>query len=152
MISAIASLIMMPPPGFPSGIRHHGPPSISTAPYDLPCATRYPQSRKAPSVNFMMLPLCTSVTLLRWLHRVGNRAVDQALGPETADRLQADTDVDLVIALRRTHQAFSELLPGRRFFWASRTGSWRTPSETRAPRKSRTFCASGDPAAYSMPA
>ena len=25
----------------------------------------YPQSRKAPSVNFMMLPLCTSVTLRR---------------------------------------------------------------------------------------
>ena len=32
VMSAIASLMTMPAPGFPAGILHHGPPSISTAP------------------------------------------------------------------------------------------------------------------------
>ena len=43
----------------------------------------------------MMLPLCTSVTLLRLiLHRVADRAVHQALGPEPAHGLDADADLD----------------------------------------------------------
>src|SRR5579885_2862449 len=60
----MASLMMMPAPGFPMGIRHQGPPSNSSAPKYF-FATSKPQSRNAPSVNFMMLPLCTSVTLRR---------------------------------------------------------------------------------------
>ena len=32
------------------------------APPNFSRASSYPQSRKAPSVNFMMFPLCTSVT------------------------------------------------------------------------------------------
>src|SRR5947209_6816034 len=32
VMSAIASLITMPAPGLPIGIRHHGPPSSSSAP------------------------------------------------------------------------------------------------------------------------
>src|SRR6266480_2358993 len=65
VMSAIASLITMPAPGFPIGILHHGPPSNSSAPKYF-FAISKPQSRNAPSVNFMMLPLCTRVTLLRW--------------------------------------------------------------------------------------
>src|SRR5436853_18542 len=49
----MASLITIPAPGLPMGISHHGPPSISFAPKYC-FATSYPQSRKAPSVNFMM--------------------------------------------------------------------------------------------------
>src|SRR5579859_2221163 len=71
VMSAIASLITMPAPGFPSGIRHQGPPSSSTAP-NISFATWYPQSRKAPSVNFMMLPLWTRVTFRDWGYQVPN--------------------------------------------------------------------------------
>src|SRR5687768_18430911 len=57
----------------PLGSLHQGPPSNSTAPNSR-LARSYPQSRKPPSVNFMMLPLCTSVTLLRLLAMAYSRA------------------------------------------------------------------------------
>ena len=41
-----------------------GPPSRGVAP-KCSAAALYPQSQKAPSVYFMMLPLCTSVTDVR---------------------------------------------------------------------------------------
>ena len=41
---------------------HQGPPSIICAPNSR-CASAYAQSRNPPSVNFMMLPLCTMVKL-----------------------------------------------------------------------------------------
>src|SRR5438874_7319373 len=56
VMSAIASLMTKPAPGLPSGILHHGPLSISTAPKKS-LATLYPQSRRALVFNFMMFKL-----------------------------------------------------------------------------------------------
>ena len=60
-----------------------------------------------------MLPLWTSVTLLRLLlDGVADRAVDQPLGAEIADRLDADADLHRHVAMRRADR-FELLLPFR---------------------------------------
>ena len=59
--SAITSLIVMVLSFFGFLKVHHGPPSRSSAP-NSSRASLYPQSLNPPSVNFMMFPLCTSVT------------------------------------------------------------------------------------------
>src|SRR5262249_1832490 len=46
------------------------------------------------------------------LHRVTDRAVNQTLGADAADRLEADADSDLQISLRRADR-FELRLPGR---------------------------------------
>ncbi len=109
----------------PFGSRHHGPPSISTAPYSS-FASSYPQSRKPPSVYFMMLPLCTSVTLFRpcamaWSSAARIRRFDPS----------AETGLMPI-----------ELVSGKRMAV--------TPISFR--RKPMSFTASGVPARYSMPA
>ena len=78
------------------------------------------------------------------------RAVHQPLGAEVADRLQPDAHLHADLALRRADgfelrlplAAVASALP-KRIFLNSFGNSFA--------KKSSTFCASGEPAAYSMP-
>src|SRR5207245_9461556 len=67
-------------------------------------ATSYPHSRNPPSVNFMMLPLCTRDRGAPRVDRVLNRLRHQPLRAELRHRLDADraAGADLrVVALRQ---------------------------------------------------
>ena len=65
-LSAITSLIIISLPFFGLLNLHQGPSPITSA-LNSCIATAYPQFRNAPSVNFIIFPLCTKETDLRSL-------------------------------------------------------------------------------------
>ena len=93
VMSAIASLMTMPAPGLPSGIRHHGPPSISTAPKIALRDLVAPVAEGALGELHDVALVHERHALALVRDRVADRAVDQALAAEIADRLDADADL-----------------------------------------------------------
>src|SRR5216117_4124 len=106
-----------------------------------------PQSRNAPSVNFMMLPLCTRVTLLRWfvIAYVIALWIKRTLPERLTGLMPIPTQTSSLSGAPTIFQnspAFS-FVPKR--ILSNCFGNSFC-------RKLRIFCASGVPAAYSIPA
>ena len=102
-------------------------------------------------MNFMMLPLWTSVTLLRLcLMAYSMAAVDEPLGADVLTGLMPMPTC--TCSARASWSRRRELPCTRHAFSAVPKRILLKSLGNSLARKSRTFCASGVPPAYSMPA
>jgi len=98
-MSAIASLTRSPPPGFPAGILHHGLGAVEVLRHLVP-----PVAEGSFGVLHDVALVHERQALAAVADRVADRAVHEALGAETADRLQAHADLHGHLALRRANR------------------------------------------------